>query len=102
MQKDTQRQGEGDLPALSSRYNHSVPPSQRLSERIVRDPNICHGKPVARGLRYPVQMILELLASGMSTDEILQDYPDLEKEDILACLEYAVRLAQLKTIEIID
>ncbi len=68
----------------------------------MRDPNICHGKPVARGLRYPVQMILELLASGMSTDEILQDYPDLEKEDILACLEYAARLAQLKTIEIID
>ncbi len=73
--------------------------SQSLINRIVRDPNICHGKPVIRGLRYPVQTILELLASGMSIEEILQDYPDLEREDILACLEYAARLSQVKSVE---
>lgn len=61
------------------------------------DPDICHGKPVIRGLRYPVENILELLASGMSIDEILMDYEDLEKEDLLACLEYAAKLVQVKS-----
>lgn len=73
-------------------------PSNRLS-RITRDPNICHGKPVIRGLRYPVQTILELLASGMTPEQILNDYPDLEYEDILACLDYAARLTQIKAIQ---
>jgi uncharacterized protein (DUF433 family) len=58
-------------------------------ERITIDPAICHGKPTVRGLRYPVEMILELLSSGMTHDEILADYPDLEAEDVLAVLEYA-------------
>jgi uncharacterized protein (DUF433 family) len=52
-------------------------------QRITIDPTICHGKPVIRGLRYPVEMILELLSGGMSIDEILADYEDLEREDIL-------------------
>jgi uncharacterized protein (DUF433 family) len=56
-----------------------------LSQRITINPEICHGKPIVRGLRYPVTMILELLASGMSSQEILSDYPDLEAEDIQAC-----------------
>ena len=56
--------------------------------RIVSDPTICHGQPVIRGLRYPVELILELLASGMSQDEILADYADLEQDDLLAALEY--------------
>jgi uncharacterized protein (DUF433 family) len=60
-----------------------------LLQRITTDPNICHGKPVVRGLRYPVQTILELLAAGMTHEEILEDYEDLEEEDILACEEYA-------------
>jgi uncharacterized protein (DUF433 family) len=59
------------------------------SPRIVINPNICHGSPCIRGLRYPVTLILELLASGMSIEEILDDYADLERADILACLEYA-------------
>jgi uncharacterized protein (DUF433 family) len=67
--------------------------------RITIDPAICHGKPVVRGLRYPVEMILDLLSSGMSHDEILADYPDLEREDILAVLEYAARLSRVKTME---
>ncbi|MCI0490671.1 MAG: DUF433 domain-containing protein [Blastocatellia bacterium] len=57
-----------------------------LMERITIDPEICHGKPTIRGLRYPVETILELLSSGMTTEEILEDYEDLEREDILAAL----------------
>ena len=66
--------------------------------RITINPDICHGKPVIRGLRYPVQNMLELLASGMTIDELLIDYPDLEREDFLACLEYAARLTEVKNI----
>jgi uncharacterized protein (DUF433 family) len=69
-----------------------------LSERITINPDICHGKPSVRGLRYPVEMLLELMASGMTTDEILQDYSDLQKEDLLACLDYAARLTHLNGI----
>jgi uncharacterized protein (DUF433 family) len=71
----------------------------KLIDRITTDPEICHGKPVIRGLRYPVEVILELLSSGMSTEEILDDYEDLEREDILAVLAYATRLSQIKRIE---
>ena len=67
-------------------------------QRITLDPNICHGKPCVRGLRYPVEFILELLSSGMSIEEILSDYDDLEREDILAALLYAARLSQVKSI----
>lgn len=71
-----------------------------LTERITIDPDICHGKPCIRGLRYPVEMILELLSSGMTTDEVLVDYEDLEQEDILAALSFATRLSQIKRIEL--
>ena len=57
-----------------------------LSERITIDPEICHGKPTIRVLRYTVETILELLSSGMAIEEILSDYQDLEREDILAAL----------------
>ncbi len=60
-----------------------------MNERITIDPSMCHGKPLIRGLRYPVEMLLELLSAGMSEDEILADYADLEHEDILAALAYA-------------
>jgi uncharacterized protein (DUF433 family) len=69
-----------------------------LTDRITIDPDICHGKPVIRGLRYPVETMLELLSSGMTTEELLADYPDLVKEDFLACIEYAARLTQVKSI----
>lgn len=65
-------------------------------ERITIDPNICHGKATVRGLRYPVETVLEWLSSGMTTDQILADYQDLQREDILAVLAYAARLAQVK------
>ncbi len=63
--------------------------SEHLLSRITIDPAISHGKPTLRGLRYTVEMILELLSAGMSTEEILADYADLEKDDILAALAYA-------------
>ncbi|WP_114782757.1 DUF433 domain-containing protein [Botryobacter ruber] len=71
---------------------------EELINRITIDPNICHGKPTIRGLRYPVDNMLELLASGMTIEELLEDYPDLEKEDFLACLAYAAKLTQIKSI----
>ena len=61
----------------------------KLADRITIDPEICHGKPTIRGLRYPVETILELLSSGMTTDDILNDYADLEREDLLAALAFA-------------
>ena len=67
-----------------------------LLGRITINADVCHGKPCIRGLRYPVETVLELLSSGMSVEEILADYPDLEREDILAVLAYAARLAQVK------
>lgn len=70
----------------------------QLLNRITIDPDICHGKPVIRGMRYPVENMLELLASGMTTEELLEDYPDLEREDFLACIEYASKLVHLKSI----
>jgi uncharacterized protein (DUF433 family) len=72
-----------------------------LTERITIDPDICHGKPTIRGLRYPVEMILELLSAGMSIEEILADYEDLEREDILAALSFAARLTQVKRMELL-
>ncbi|HKN90509.1 MAG TPA: DUF433 domain-containing protein [Acidimicrobiia bacterium] len=57
-------------------------------DRITTDPDVCHGKPVIRGLRYPVADILQLMAGGVSVDDVLADYPDLEREDVLAALEY--------------
>lgn len=71
---------------------------ENLIERITIDPEICHGKPTVRGLRYPVENMLELLAPGMTIEELLSDYPDLEYEDFLACLEYASKLVQVKSI----
>ena len=75
---------------------------ENLLKRITLDTEICHGKPTVRGLRYPVEMILELLGSGMTHDEILEDYEDLENDDILAVLQYASKLSQVKSIYRVD
>jgi uncharacterized protein (DUF433 family) len=71
----------------------------QLLDRITIDPQICHGKPVIRGLRYPVETMLELMSAGMTIDEILLDYEDLEREDLLAVLAFATRLSQIKRID---
>jgi len=75
---------------------------QDLLSRITIDSEICHGKPTVRGLRYPVEIILQLMSSGMSVEEILEDYEDLEKEDIMAALLYASKLTEVKSIYKLD
>ncbi|TGM06670.1 DUF433 domain-containing protein [Leptospira jelokensis] len=69
-----------------------------LMNRITINPDICHGKPSIRNQRYTVELVLDLLSSGMSESEIINDYPNLEKEDILACLEFASHLVKVKSI----
>jgi uncharacterized protein (DUF433 family) len=64
-------------------------PRSTAYPRITIDPNICHGQPTVRRLRYPVQNVLEYLASGMTEAEILADYPDLKADDLRACQAYA-------------
>jgi uncharacterized protein (DUF433 family) len=70
-----------------------------LLSRITIDPAVCHGKPCVRGLRYPVESLLELLSSGMTIDEILADYEDLERDDLLAVLSFAARLARTRRLQ---
>ncbi len=62
---------------------------ENLLQRITFNQQILHGKPIIRGLRISVEMILELLAKGASRQEVLEDYPELEPEDIQAALSYA-------------
>jgi len=73
---------------------------EELLSRIVIDPNICFGKPTIRGHRIWVSLILDLLASGMTTDEILGDYPGLEKADVLACIAYGAEMSRERYFEI--
>ena len=67
--------------------------------RITIDPSICHGKPCIRNMRWPIEIIIDLIGSGMSFQDILNDHPELEKEDILASLNYAKLLASGKSIK---
>ncbi len=73
--------------------------SENVLQRITIDPNICFGKPTVRGMRYSVELILELLSSGMSYQEILDDYPSLEKKDILACIMFANNIVRYKNFQ---
>ncbi len=63
-----------------------------MSERILIDPDVCNGRPVVRGTRIAVKTVLEFLAAGDSVDDILAEYPNLVRDDIQACLDYASRL----------
>lgn len=69
-----------------------------LLTRITTHPDVCHGKPVVRNMRYPVEMILDLLSAGMTSEEIIKDYPALKLSDIKACLQFASRLTSVKAI----
>jgi uncharacterized protein (DUF433 family) len=71
---------------------------KELLYRITIDPKIMVGKPTIRGLRITVYQILKALAAGISTDELLEDYPELEKEDIEAALLYAAELVEEERI----
>ena len=68
-----------------------------LLHRITINPEICHGKPSIRNMRYPVDLILDLLSAGMTHQDLLKDYPSLEEEDIRACLAYASKLTKVKS-----
>ncbi len=69
-----------------------------LLSRITIDSAICHGKPCIRGLRYPVEFLLEFLSSGMTIDAILADYEDLEREDLLAALSYGAYVTRTRRV----
>ena len=65
-----------------------------MRDRIAIDPNICHGQACVKGTRIPVHQIIGMLANGDAIDELLEEYPSLQREDILACLDYAAALAE--------
>jgi uncharacterized protein (DUF433 family) len=69
--------------------------NQELADRITSNPAQCGGRPCIRGMRIRVTDIIEMLADGVSTTEILADFPDLEPEDIRACLLYAAQRTEI-------
>ena len=71
---------------------------ETLVSRITINPEICHGKPTIRESRYTVELILDLLSAGMTSSEIIKDYPTLDQKDIQACLAFASRLTKIKSI----
>lgn len=72
---------------------------ENILQRITINPDVCFGKPTVRNMRYPVELILELLSSGMTNDEILADYPSLTEEDIQACLAFAAKMVRVNSLE---
>ncbi|HET8859560.1 DUF433 domain-containing protein [Marivirga sp.] len=72
---------------------------KELLKRITIDQEICHGKPCIRGMRWPVEVIIDMLGSGMANEEILEDHPELEKEDILASLNFVNLYLKGQTIK---
>jgi uncharacterized protein (DUF433 family) len=71
---------------------------EELLQRITLNPDVCFGKPTVRNSRYSVEMLLDLMSAGMTFDEILADYPALEREDLQACLTFAGKLVQVNSI----
>jgi uncharacterized protein (DUF433 family) len=69
-----------------------------LLKRITLNPGVCFGKPTIRNMRYPVEMILDLLSAGMTNKEILEDYEDLEEDDLKACLLFASKIVKVNSI----
>ena len=69
-----------------------------LLQRITLNPKVCNGKPTIRNMRFTVAQMLELLSSGMSHEEILEDYPFIEQDDIRACLLFASRMANAHSV----
>ncbi len=77
------------------------PCRENLLNRITIDPAICHGKPTIRSLRYPVESMLEYLAGGDSFEEVLAEFSDLERDDLLACLQFAAQSLKLRSQHIV-
>ncbi|WP_370457617.1 DUF433 domain-containing protein [Rufibacter sp. XAAS-G3-1] len=89
---------KGLYPYKKDKFGKGKTTMDALINRITLNPEICHGKPTIRNMRYPVEMILDLLSSGMTFNEIMEDYPAIEEEDIKACLAFASRLTKIKAI----
>ncbi len=73
--------------------------NRELFSRITINPEVCSGRPTIRNMRYTVDLVLDLLSSGMTENEIIEDYPSLEHEDIKACLAFASQLTKVKSIK---
>jgi len=71
-----------------------------LLERISIDPRICFGKPCIRGHRVWVSLVLDLLSSGLSVEEVLEEYPQLSREDILACVAYGAEMSRERFVNV--
>jgi uncharacterized protein (DUF433 family) len=65
--------------------------------RITIDPKVCHRKPAIRHLRYPVESMLEYLVAGDTFEDLLEEFPDLGRDDLQACLEFATQSLKLKS-----
>ena len=72
---------------------------KELLNRITIDPAVCHGKPCIRGLRYPVEFILEMLSGPTTPAQFLKEYPDLQEDDLKAALAYAAKMSRTKRFE---
>ena len=72
---------------------------KELLNRITANADICHGKPCIRGLRYPVEFILEMLSGPTTSAQFLREYPDLQEEDLKAALAYAAKMSRTKRFE---
>ena len=73
---------------------------EELLSRITIDPDVCFGKPCIRGHRIWVSLVLDFLSSGMSTEELLEQYPGLEADDVLACIAYGAEMARVREVAI--
>jgi uncharacterized protein (DUF433 family) len=72
----------------------------QLLERISVDPNVCFGKPCIRGHRIWVSLVLDLLAAGLSIQEVLEEYPQLTREDVLACVAYGAEMSRERFVDV--
>ncbi len=79
-----------------------MPGMERLLERITANPDIFGGKPIIRGMRISVELILSLLAQGERVEDIIDDYPDLEPDDVRACLAYAHAVIAHDTLDAVE
>jgi uncharacterized protein (DUF433 family) len=94
------RQINSSLPEQVRQSHRRQWPMNPLLERISIDPNVCFGKPCIRGTRIWVSLILDFLANGMSMEELLAEYPQLEMEDIRAAIAYGAEMARERYVEI--
>ena len=96
------RIGSGIIVAIDRKNigNSQIMRDPQLLSRISIDPNICSGKPCIKGHRIWVSLMLDFLASGATITEILEEYPQLEMEDILACIAYGAEMSRERFVDI--